>query len=266
MADNKPSWIDYLNVGLTVMVGGIGIYIAVHLGESADRLSQNGLIVASATFLLDDSPVRRQGGVEIVSWLKDNEIVLPPWEEHLIQQIADQSDSSAPTGEGAVAPPGEAPASSAPAPQAPAASSPAAAPIVQPANQQLAQPSNQQIANQLFSVIGGKSPRLFLEIVEAEQRSGAEALRGVADQIMLNGQRLIVPKIENVKKSAPQVELRYLKTADREEAVALAGKLDKLLGRQIPVRDMSAQFEARADVKRRTYELWFPAGEQIRVQ
>lgn len=56
MADSKASWIDYLNLGATIGVGILGIYVAVEISSSADQLSQNGLAVASATFLLDDSP------------------------------------------------------------------------------------------------------------------------------------------------------------------------------------------------------------------
>lgn len=264
MAENKASWIDYLNLGLTIAVGGIGIYIAVHIGESADRLSQNGLIIASATFLLDDSPARRQGGVQIVSWLEENEVKLPPWEENLVAQIAGQANSRAPT---------TAPPSPAPSPSASAASIPTAPALTAPAPNARAPQSfptaeapNQQVANQLFAVIAGRVPRLFIEISDPEQQSGAEMLRTAVGRITVSGQSVIVPKIENVRTSPNQVELRYLKRADQAEANTLATSLAQLLGSPVPVRDRSSLYEARTDVKPRTYELWFPHGTAISVQ
>lgn len=274
MAENKASWIDYLNLGLTIAVGGIGLYIAVHIGESADRLSQNGLIIASATFLLDDSPARRQGGVQIVSWLEENEVNLPPWEENLVAQIAGQANSRAPTT--AVPSPTPSPSASAasiataPAPTASAPTAPAptaSAPTARaPQSLPTTEAPNQQVANQLFAVIAGRAPRLFIEISDPEQQSGAEMLRTAVGRITVSGQSVIVPRIENVRASPNQVELRYLKRADQAEATALAASLTRLLDSPVPVRDMSSSYETRTDVKPRTYELWFPHATAISVQ
>ena len=138
MAENAPSWIDWLNLGMTTLIGALGVYVAVQLGRSADQLGKNGLVVASATFLLDDSPQRRQAGVQIVTWLQDSKVELPQWEQDLVARIASQSNAEAPTRAKAVAatspapqpaPPPDQPPFQSPEPiAAPPAPPPAAAP------------------------------------------------------------------------------------------------------------------------------------------
>jgi hypothetical protein len=259
MANNKPSWIDYLNLALTVAVGAIGIYVSIQISKSADRLSQNSLVVESAAFLLDDSPMRRQGGVQIVSWLRDNNVQLPSWEETLFVRIASESDTQAPSHvEQSSKPSSENTTSSGRVtPSGVRASA---------ANTLVGRPTDQQVANQLFAVIGGSIPRVFIEIADADQKSGAEALRNAMGQIKLNGQPLVVPGIEYVTSAPQRIQLRFLKSADRDEANALAVNLTRLLGLQVGVRDLSQQFEKTLDVKRRTYELWFPRGQVISPQ
>jgi hypothetical protein len=64
-------------------------------------------------------------------------------------------------------------------------------------------------------------------------------------------------RIEMVKKPSKALEQRVLKSADRDEASTLAGFLDRLLGLQISIVDLSQRFDTWVQVKRRTYDLWF---------
>jgi hypothetical protein len=247
MADGKPGWIDYVNLGLTTGIGIIGIYVAVNLGSSANQLSQNGLIVASATLLLDDSPVRQQGGVQIVFWLKQSKVELPPWEWQLIKRVATQSNSSAPTqnatGDQTPAPVPVATPAPPPPPPLPASTAP--------------QITSEQVANQLFSVIGGSIARLFIQYPDAAQTDCVEALRVSISEKESNGQSIVVPRIQLIQHPPDKLQLRFLKQTDKNEAADLAMTLKSILGVDVPLVDKSATYETRADVKPRTFELWF---------
>jgi hypothetical protein len=270
MAENKPSWIDYVNLGLTAAIGALGIFIALYVARSADRLSENSLIVASATFLLDESPIRQQGGVQIVCWLNQNNIALPDWEQRLIQQVAAKSNAPGPlldeSGDAPIrasAPCGSVETSAATgavgAAAGAAAGSSVAAEASPPPGSGIAAPRNAAaVANQLVAAVGGTLPRLFIQYPDVDQRPGAEALRVAVAQTKLNGQPIIVPKIDPVTRAPDHLELRYFKRADRDEAGALAVIISGILGSTLGLNDRSATNDARQDVKPRTYELWFP--------
>lgn len=238
MSDSKPSLIDYLNLGLTLAIGIIGIWVAVKVSRSADNLSANSLMVSTASFLLDDQPKKQQAGIDIVKSLKADNIPLPPWSDTFIDSILNTSDVSAPSE------PQTPPVTSAPAP-APAPTTP--------------------VANQLFAALGGTSPRLFIEIADADQKPAALALRRAMKNFQLGGQSLIVPGIEQVAAPPQEIQLRFLKKGDVAEAKLLADEIGKLLNLSIPTADLSPQFDARTDVKPRTYELWFTHGQHIPV-
>jgi hypothetical protein len=233
MPDSKPSLIDYLNLGLTLAIGAGGIWVAITVSRSADGLSANSLMVSTASFLLDDEPKKRQAGVDIITRLRADHTPLPVWSNEFIDSILKTSNVSAPSG-----------------PQAPPDEVKAAAPTT-------------PVANQLFTELGGTSPRLFIEVADASQKPGAEALRRVVSRLQLGGQSLAVPGIERVAESPNRIELRFLKKNDATEAKSLTDAISKLLNRPISVVDLSGQFETREDVKPRTYELWFPLGENI---
>jgi hypothetical protein len=103
---------------------------------------------------------------------------------------------------------------------------------------------------------------LFIQIASDEQRPVASELREGLGQTVLNGDPLVVPKIQKVpsEKSPHAYELRYLKSDDAKEAEDLAKLLGSQLHTPIVARDLSKQFGARSDIKPRTYELWFPGG------
>ena len=234
MCADKPSWIDYLNLAVGLSVGAIGVGVAVTVSKSADRLSANNLMVTTATFLLDDSERRRNAGMWIYTHLKSDQ-VYPDWGDefvsHFLSQVsaAPQSDPSA--------------------------------------NRESQKPLNEApdrvVATQVFDAVAGTTPRLFIEIADEQQRSGAEALRRAIHQVTLEGQSVIAPGVEKVTSPPNRIELRVLKISDRDEADKLAATIGKMINASVHLSDLSGTFDKRPDVKRRTYELWFPPGATI---
>ncbi|HYM03402.1 MAG TPA: hypothetical protein VET85_10680 [Stellaceae bacterium] len=257
MAEGKGSWIDYANLVMSVALSVIGIGVAVLVSRSADRLSANGLMVTTATFLLDDSEKRQTAGVEIYKDLVHEHIALPPWSDSFISHFLDKplstpAPSSLPS---TVAPPTSTP------------STPEAAIEPQPAPPRTTTPAPRPAAaEQLFTALAGAVPRLFIEISDEAQRPGADALRRAIGQVQLGGQTVIAPGVEKVKNVVKRVELRFLKNGDGAEAQQLADALGALLAEKVWVSDLSKTYDSPPNVKPRTYELWFPADQPIAVK
>jgi hypothetical protein len=106
-------------------------------------------------------------------------------------------------------------------------------------------------------------PRVFIQIADKDQRTPANAVRDALQRMSASDGRLVVaPGVELVQRQSPltRVELRFLKRDDQAEAADLKQKLDALLGTAVNLVDVSAKYDAKPEVKRRTYELWFPPG------
>jgi PAN domain len=119
------------------------------------------------------------------------------------------------------------------------------------------------VGNALLDVVSAGNPRLFMQIADDAQRPVAERLRMLLQATTLSGASIVAPGVEKVSQSVQTIELRYLKAGDKNEANKLAGVLTSLTGQPVTVRDLSGQYETRADVKSRTYELWYPASATI---
>ncbi len=232
MAD-KMTRADRINLGLTVanlaatvVLGIIGVYIAVKVETSANHLSPDGLFVASGTLLVDDAPQHRETGRDIVLWLERGGAKLPDWEDKLLRRVTDAAQVSGPD-----------------VPQA------ASAP----------QTPSVQAANQLVQDLGGAFPRLFIQYQAPEQLEQAEKLRAALGGINLDGQVLLIPQIQHVGTAPNTLDLRYFHDSDANEAQQLASILKANLNQNVRLNDRSPDYVNRGDVKRRTYELWFPA-------
>jgi hypothetical protein len=247
----KPSWIDYLNLAVTLVVAVIGIIVAVRIGSSSDRLNQESLSIASATFLVDDQPRRRLVGSRIVTWLTSRNVALPDWESELVREIAITSDAQGPDSKPSTG------AAQVVGPSGP--TQPTDTPTTSDA-------ANQAVANQLFAAIGGTTPRLFIKYADAAlQKDAAEKIRNIMNQYSLSGQRLVVPKLEHGAVVPGRIELRFFRPNDQEEAKQLANKLTTIIGAPVVINDRSDTYKDRPNVKARTYELWFPVNQKLDV-
>jgi hypothetical protein len=251
MAASDSSWLKHVETWSTV-IGALGsvavpilLYIlAVRIGDRQHEIdvqnNERGLVIATVAYLLDDSPPKRRAGVMLITWLREKNIDMPP--ELLDQASAVIRDEPATATLSAVATTTEA----------------AASPVVPAATT-----SRQAVSQSMSDALGGLVPRIFIQIVDDNQRDGADKVRSALQRMMAaDGRLIIAPGLQKVVPQPPitHVELRFLKRADQAEAEALKQKLDVLLATNVTLRDLSPRFDSRSDVKRRTYELWFPAG------
>jgi hypothetical protein len=251
MPSRDVSWMDTLNLFLTISSCVIGVVVAYRISGSADDLSQSSLFVSAASFLVEKDPTEQCAGVGIVEWLsKEKKLPPPGWMAPLVQQVLDSAVTPAPTTGG------PAKSTSATGCAGSASSSPAAAtsdPAVQVRVQSTA------VASALFSAVGGLTPRLYIQISNAGQEAGANLLRHQLAGLQLEGQSILAPGVQLVSATPDTLQLRFLKKADASEATQLASDLSSLLKATVSVNDLSAKFDADANVKARTYELWIPA-------
>src|SRR5579859_4843646 len=243
------SWIDYANLLVAVVLGIIGIAVAVRVSDSADRISRSNLLVTMASFLLDDSPKRQSAGVDMAQWAfarYPDEV--PTWAKRLVGDAA--KDATGTVGGAPLLAPSSAPAPS----ESPGRSESTGTGGTSASSS--SEGSGAPAANRLFATLGGSFPRLFIQIASDGQRPVASELREGLGQTVLNGDPLVIPKIQKVpaEKSPHAYELRYLKSGDAQEAEDLTKLLGSKLHTRIVARDLSKQFGARSDIKPRTYE------------
>jgi hypothetical protein len=260
MAAGESSWLKHVETWSTVVgaLGSVAVPVLLYiLAERIDarqhaldeQINQRALIISATGYLLDDNPTKREAGFILVGWLGDDVIKPPPELLDLASKIAREQPATATTTLTPQAP--------APPPTTATASSPPTA-MARPV-----EPPARSISQTASDVLGGLVPRVFIQIADDDQRPAANAVRNALQRITAADGRLVVaPGVERVARQAPlkHVELRYLKRADQAEAADLKQKLDALLGTSVNLVDVSAKYDAKPEVKQRTYELWFPPG------
>jgi hypothetical protein len=254
MAAGESSWLKHVETWSTVVgaLGSVAVPVLLYiLAERIDarqhaldeQINQRALIISATGYLLDDNPTKREAGFILVGWLGDDVVKPPPELLDLASKIAREQPATATTTLTPQAP--------APPPTTATASPP---PTVMPAR---------SISQTASDVLGGLVPRVFIQIADDDQRPAANAVRNALQRITAADGRLVVaPGVERVARQTPlkHVELRFLKRADQAEAADLKQKLDALLGTSVNLVDVSAKYDAKPEVKPRTYELWFPLG------
>jgi hypothetical protein len=260
MAAGESSWLKHVETWSTVVgaLGSVAVPVLLYiLAERIDarqhaldeQINQRALIISATGYLLDDNPTKREAGFILVGWLGDGVVKPPPELLDLASKIAREQPATATT---TLTPP-------APAPPMTATPSPAEAtapPLPPP-------PAARTISQTASDVLGGLVPRVFIQIADDDQRPAANAVRNALQRMTAADGRLVVaPGVERVARqvSLKHVELRYLKRADQAEAADLKQKLAALLGTSVDLVDVSAKYDAKPEVKPRTYELWFPPG------
>lgn len=248
MAATESPWLKHLEVWSTVIgaVGSVAVplllwYLAERLGEQQHQIDQSiserGLVISAVAYVVDDSPRKRDAGFWIINWLGSKGVEIP---EYLNDAAATAARMQQPTAKP-------------PVPTDSAAEAVAAPPL-----------SPQESAAQTASdALGGLVPRIFIQIASSDQRKAAEDLRSALQQMTApDGRLIIAPGVQLVVRQQPltHVELRYLKSKDADEARDLKMKLDTLLGASVELKNLSSRYDAKPEVKRRTYELWFPPG------
>jgi hypothetical protein len=250
MSDKKYSLFDYANFIVTVLLGVLAIVVTVKVSGSADNIGRSSLYVTMASFLLDDSPKRQSAGVDMARWAfekypKD----IPEWVSRYVGAAA-QGATGGLAGQPLTAP-------STLSSEGPASSDPLEVPTTAA--------SETKTANHLFDAVGGVLPRLFIQVPDDQQRAEANVLRCVINHTMLGDQPIVAPVIQKVRVSSANTELRFLKKADAPEAAQMATLVQGIIGSPVAIRDLSDRFSSRADIKPRTYELWFPDHFSIEV-
>jgi hypothetical protein len=203
--------------------------------DSDQRNVQRALVISTVGYLADDNPQKRNAGFLVISWLKENAIDVPP---PLLEMAAAVSRTEPAT-----------------------AVSPASATVAAAAAGGHVLSARQQYSQTAADALGGLVPRIFVQIAAEDQRPAADMLRLALQQLRgADGRQVIAPGVERVAQPSKEIELRYLKKADAAEAQELVARLGDLLQGGVTAKDLSPTFDGRADIKRRTYELWFPTG------
>jgi hypothetical protein len=248
MAQTEPPWLKHLEVWSTVIgaLGSVAVpallwFLAERLGEQQHQIdvtiNERSLVISTVAYVVDDSPLKREAGFKIIEWLRNKGVEIPP---DLITVAATSARTQLPTAR----------------PRVPTDSATDAT-SSRPLSPQ------ESVAQTASDALGGLVPRIFIQIASSDQHKAAEDLRGSLQQMTASDGRLIIaPGVQLVPRQPPltHVELRYLKRADQAEAQELKKKLDALLGTGIDLKDLSSKYDAKPEVKRRTYELWFPPG------
>ena len=248
MAASESGWLKHLEVWSTVIgaLGSVAVpvllwFLAERLGEQQHQMdvtiNERNLVISTVAYVVDDNPIKREAGFKIIDWLSQSGVEIPP---DLVTVAATAARTQQATASPRVASDAAA-ATAAPAPTSPQAS----------------------VAQTAADALGGLVPRVFIQIADNEQRKAAEELRSALQQMTATDGRLVIaPGVQLVPRQPPlaHVELRYLKRADQAEAEDLKKRLDALLGTSVDLKDLSSKYDAKPEVKRRTYELWFPPG------
>jgi hypothetical protein len=271
MAAGESSWLKHVETWSTV-VGALGsVAVPILLYIVAERIdarqntldvqtNQRALIISATGYLLDDNPTKREAGFILVGWLGDGLVKPPPELLDLASKIAQEQPATATT---TLSPPAAVPTSPAAVPAPQAAVPPPTAPSPPEATAPPPPSAPRSISQTASDALGGLVPRVFIQIATDDQRPAANAVRNALQRMTaVDGRLVVAPGVERVARQAPlaHVELRYLKRADQAEAADLKKKLDALLGTSVDLVDVSAKYDAKPEVKQRTYELWFPPG------
>lgn len=252
MAATESSWLKHFEVWSTVIsaLGSVAVpvllwFLAERLGEQQHQIdvsiNERSLVISTIAYVVDDNPLKREVGFKIIDWLRTKDVEIPP-ELVIVAATAVQTQ----------------PATARPPVTTDSAAEPVAA---RPPSPQ--ESSDQRVAQTASDALGGLVPRIFIQIASEDQRKAAEDLRSALQQMTASDGRLVTaPGVQLVQRQPPltHVELRYLKRADQAEALDLKKKLDALLGTSVDPKDLSSRYDAKPEVKRRTYELWFPPG------
>ncbi len=94
--------------------------------------------------------------------------------------------------------------------------------------------------------------RVYLHIVDESQRAAA---RGV--QRTLEEAGFVVPGIERVAAGPSPSEVRYFRSAEREDAERIQQVVLSSSPTRLAIRDLSARYGTSSAIRPRTYEVWF---------
>lgn len=108
---------------------------------------------------------------------------------------------------------------------------------------------------QTASEVLARVPRLFIHIRSDAQRPEVSRLVASLGEVRLKGATLVVPEVRIVDAFPKQSQLRFLKSADGDEATELLNILKPHVP-DLVLRDMSKDFDDKDFAKPRTYELW----------
>lgn len=252
MAATESSWLKHFEVWSTAIgaLGSVAVpvllwFLAERLGEQQHQIdvtiNERSLVISTVAYVVDDNPLKREAGFKIIEWLRKKDVEIPP-------DLVTVAATAARTQQATARPQGTTDSAAAPMAERP------------PSPQES---SDQRVAQTASDALGGLVPRIFIQIASEDQRKAANDLRGALQLMTASDGRLVIaPGVQLVPRQPPlkQVELRYLKRADQPEALELKKKLDALLGTTVDPKDLSSKYDAKPEVKRRTYELWFPPG------
>lgn len=250
MAATESSWLKHFEVWST-MIGALGSvavpvllwFLAERLGEQQHQIdvtiNERSLVISTVAYVVDDNPLKREAGFKIIDWLSQKGVEIP-------QDLVTVAATAARTQQATARPQGT----------TDSAAGPVAARQLSP---------QESVAQTASDALGGLVPRIFIQIASEDQRKAANDLRSRLQQMAApsDGRLVIAPGVQLVPRQPPlkQVELRYLKRADQAEADYLKAQLETLLvGTTVILANLSPKYDAKPDVKRRTYELWFPPG------
>jgi hypothetical protein len=104
--------------------------------------------------------------------------------------------------------------------------------------------------------------RIFIQVASAAEAPAAQVIRARLNKARYGTGPIVAPGVETVANTLPQPELRCLKVADCQKAQDQATFLGVIMGGKPPaIRNFSKKYEADANVKAGTYELWFGPGD-----
>lgn len=206
-------------VPVAIFLAGLVISIADH--ESAKTKAQAERLTELIQHLSSDNQKEQQIAVEVANYLAEKK-QLPDVLVPTLTRIATQSEHSE---------------------------------TAQAATQAVIRVSQQdkntaQAVQEAFSNV---SPRIYFHISKNEQLLKAREIRTKLESAMKDI-GLVVPGIE-LKPGPKDTELRYFKSAEKEEAQSIAKALSQL-GITAKLTDLSKRYENSTGIRPRHYELW----------
>jgi hypothetical protein len=122
-----------------------------------------------------------------------------------------------------------------------------------------ASPPPRIIARRTVARAGAPQPTVYVQIGEASQRQGADALIARLNTAQFIGTtlRALGPDLQ---RPVQRNELRCLKRESCAEAADLAAYIQAVLGKPVAVVNLSGRFQSNPAVRTWTYELWLAPG------
>lgn len=111
--------------------------------------------------------------------------------------------------------------------------------------------SDDTVAREVQQQLKGIAPRVYFHIAVESQRAPA---RKWSSELVRAQPDLVVPGIER-KRGPSRTELRFFKSADRDEAEGIQSTL-RQLGLEAELVDLSRRYGNATDVRPRHFELW----------